>query len=396
MTMSARFVGTLFLAAMALGSAAYADDAAPAIPNPALPSGGAGGDPLCPSANIIGSAMITNICWECIFPIRVGGFEVFGGGYAPPAEAAGDLLCICDDPFGPLPRIGTSIGLWLPTHIYESTYHPGCSPTLGGVSIGIADRRYMGDEGMQEFDLQQQSFNHSHVYTFPATVMLELFTACGFGPGDVDLLFMSEIDPTWNDPQLALYTNPFGAFAASLPAAAACVPDAISASLGFPIDTLFWCAGTWNTTLPPLTGMLHNMGPVQFSAMTSLRTLANSHLRGFQRSHVGDSAQCYPRIDPILNRSHYRWQAIWPRPEGGPLNAIARAFSSADAAASGAPPPDFSAPLDPSALDSTATSNHASGESLLRWGAALTIPSVGELPIYMLWSWQDCCGFPAF
>lgn len=388
-------LGLAAIALSSLGCLALADDVAPPLPNPELPSGGEGGDPLCPASNMLGSAMITNICWECIFPIQVGGVEVFGGGYAPPTDSAGDLICICDDPQDFLPRIGTTVGLWMPTHIYESTYPPGCSPLLQGVSIGISDRRYTGTQGDPTHDTEMLTFNHVHMFTFPAVVMLELFTGCGSGPGDVDLLYFSEIDPTWNDSLLALYTNPLGAFATTLPAVAACVPDAVSASLGFPIDPLFWCAGTWNSTLPQLTGQLHNMGPVQHSSMTSLRTLAANHLRGYARSTVGDDAQCNPRVDPILNRSHYRWQAIWPRPEGGPLNAIAQLFAEQNAADAGTPPPDFDEPLDPEAIESTATSNHATGESLLRWGAALTIPGVAEMPMYLKWAWSDCCSWPA-
>ena len=346
------------MAALFLAVPVAADDVVPPIPNPTLSDGSAGGDPLCPAANIIGGAMITDICWDCVFPIQVAGIEVFGGGFSPPTGTAGDLICLCDEPGGPLPRIGTSIGLWMPTAIYETVHRPGCSPTLNGVSIGVADRRYGGTEGVPENDTQQQSFNHVHVFTYPAIVMLELFTGCGFGYGDIDLLFISEIDPTWNDPQLALYTNPFGVFAASLPAAAACIPDAISSTAGFPIDSLFWCAGTWNGTLPPLTGMLHNMGPVQFSQMTSLRMLAANHLRGFERSTVGDTAQCQPQIDPLVNRSHYRWQVFWPRTEGD--------------------------------------SNHATGESILRWGASRIIPGFADLPLFLKWKWHDCCGFPSF
>ena len=44
---------------------------------------------------------------------------------------------------------------------------------------------------------------------------------------------------------LAFYTNPEAAWLANPVALAACLADAAAASAGSPIDSLFWCAGTW-------------------------------------------------------------------------------------------------------------------------------------------------------
>ena len=354
-----RSIAALMLAAAAWAAPAVADvppPSIPPIPNPDLPDGTEGGAPDCGTSDILGSGIISDICWDCILPIQVSGIEIFSGTNPVPADAADDVICLCDGPGGI--RLGTTFGMWMPTHIYETTYKAGCSPTLGGVTIAIADRRYGGSEGHIEYDMQMESFNHVHVYSFPALWLLELFTTCNTGYLDIEILFMTEIDPTWNDAVLAMYTNPFAVFAANLVSLAACVPDAISSSVGFPIDELFWCAGTWDTAIPPLMGVETNMMPVQFTSMSSLKTLVNAHLRGYQRSTVGDAAACYPRVDPIMNKSHYRWQVIEARPE--------------------------------------AESNHATGESLFTWGSSRTIPGVLDLPIYLLWQWVDCCGSPAF
>lgn len=321
----------------------------------------------CPASNIIGTGIISNVCWSCIFPLRISGVTIFGSpqraagidgnGFAlssrpgVPDEAANRMVCVCND--GALPTVGVPIGMWLPAELYETTMTPGCSSVLGGIQIGIADRLYLGTSGDPTSDLEQQSFNHIHTYSFPIVMLMELFTKCANSYSDIDILYMSEIDPMWNDPIVAMYGNPMSVFGSSIVAQSACAADAISASMGKPRDNLFWCGGSWTSTMAPYTGFEHAQGPVQFSSSTAQKLLAMNAVRGIERSYVGNNALCRAQYQPMLKRSHYRWQAAWPRAEG--------------------------------------RRNHGSGESVLRWGAGRTIPGVAEMPIYLRWNWTDCC-----
>lgn len=321
----------------------------------------------CPASNILGSGIISNICWSCIFPLNVAGIRIFGSpmseggtdsnGFAlssrpsVPNDAADDVVCICRD--GPLPTVGVPIGMWLPTQLYETTFTPGCSSVLGGIKIGVSDPLYLGTSGNATSDLEQQSFNHIHTYSYPIVMMMELFTKCSNAYSDIDLLYMSELDPMWNDPIVAMYGNPVSVFGSSIVAQAACAADSIASSFGNPIDGLFWCGGTWTSTMAPYTGYEHAQGPVQFSQSTAQKLLAMNAARGISRRYVGNDALCRAQYSPMLRRSHYRWQVAWPRAEG--------------------------------------RRNHGSGESLLRWGQGRVIPGVAELPIYLRWSWTDCC-----
>ena len=322
---------------------------------------------MCPSSDIIGAGMLSNVCWNCIFPVRVAGFTMFGSpisaggtdanGFAlssrpsVPAEATKKAVCLCDT--DALPTVGIPTGMWLPSTLYETTLTPGCSSTLGGIEIGIADPLYRGTSGNPSGTLTQQSFNHIHTYSYPIVMLMELFSRCHRGYTDIDILYLSEIDPMWNDPIIAMYGNPISVFGASLTAVAACSADAVSASLGKPLDDLFWCGGGWSTTMTPYTGYQHAQGPVQYSSASSQRLMAMNHARGVDRRMVGTDALCRPQFQPMVKRSHYRWQTAWPRAEG--------------------------------------RRNHASGESLLRWGASRSIPGVAEQPIYLRWDWVDCC-----
>ena len=332
------------------------------LPVNAAPSVG-----TCPASNIIGTGMISNVCWSCIFPLRIAGFTMFkspqkGSGVSAagfqlssrpdvPPGASNKVVCSCKD--GPIPTLGIPVGMWLPTTLYETTMTPGCSSVLGGLKLGISDPLYLGTSGNPTSTLTQQSFNHIHTYSFPPVLLMELFTRCNRGYADIDILYMSELDPTWNDPVIAMYGNPVSVFGASLPAVAACSADAISSNIGKPLDRLFWCGGAWTSTVTPYTGYQHAQGPVQFTQASSLRLLAINAVRGLDRRMVGNDALCEAKYDPMVNRSAYRWQVAWPRPEG--------------------------------------RRNHGSGESLLRWGNSRTVPGIGETPIYLRWDWIDCC-----
>ncbi len=321
----------------------------------------------CPASNIIGSGIISNICWSCIFPLRIGGITIFGNsqkasgtdsnGFAlsskpgVPSGAANKAVCLCDNKA--LPTAGIPVGMWLPAELYETTMTPGCSSVLGGVRLGIADALYRGTSGDPTADLEQQSFNHVHTYSYPIVLMMDLFTKCANSYSDIDLLYMSEVDPLWNDPIVALYGNPMSVFGSSVVAQAACAADAVASSAGSPIDNLFWCGGSWTSTMAPYTGYEHGQGNVQFSASTSLKLLAMNAARGISRNYVGNDALCQATYQPMLKRSNYRWQVAWPRAE--------------------------------------AKRNHASGESIMRWGAGRTVPGVAEMPIYLRWNWTDCC-----
>jgi conjugal transfer pilus assembly protein TraU len=321
----------------------------------------------CPASNVIGTGIISNVCWSCIFPLKLAGITLFGSSMAEtgtdsngfalssrpraPADAASRAVCVCSE--GALPTVGIPVGMWVPDELYETTYQPGCSSVLGGVRIGVSDRLYLGTSGDPTSDLEQQSFNHIHTYSYPIVMMMELFTKCSSQYSDIDLLYMSELDPMWNDPVVAMYGNPLSVFGASVVAQSACAADSVSSSFGSPIDSLFWCGGTWSSTMAPYTGYEHAQGSVQFTSSTAQKLLAMNAARGISRRTVGNDAVCRPQYSPMLKRSHYRWQVAWPHAE--------------------------------------ARRNHASGESVLRWGAGRTVPGLTDTPVYLRWSWTDCC-----
>ena len=53
-------------------------------------------DPLCADAGLWSGKLITDICWNCLFPIRAAGASLGGGNV--PSMATDQVFCFCNDP----------------------------------------------------------------------------------------------------------------------------------------------------------------------------------------------------------------------------------------------------------------------------------------------------------
>lgn len=310
-------------------------------------------EPGCESADVIGAKLITDICWDCIFPIMLAGNRMGDGSELVPSDAVDSPLCLCQDDLG-VSHPGITTSMWEPARLIEFQRTPGCSSVLNGTKfpmdeLNIGHHKRGGKDGVQE------SFLHYHYFAFPLLTMLEMFTNAGCnadGYVDLDLMYMSELDPTWNDSELAFFTNVEAAAVANPAATLACVADAVASNTGHPIDSMFWCAGTWGQ-LYPFVGMTYNMhGVAENTSLLKMKVLAALHRRGFAHRTMGDDAMCEGKIDVILKKSMYKFTLLHPVAE------------TEDA--------------------------HVSGEAVMRWGSGKVIPAVGDL-VYTIWRWNDCC-----
>lgn len=213
----------------------------------------------------------------------------------------------------------------------------------------------MGTHGDGEGDGADKTFMHYHYYAFPILLMMELFVAnCGNDHYvDLDIMFLSEVDPTWTNDELAFFTNPEAAAVANPAAVVACMADAVSATAQRPIKEMFWCAGSWGTIYPLSGNLQGGYGVIQDSSLATVKTLAALHRRGMALKTMGQEAMCGGTIHPTLPKTQYKFSLFHP---------IAETKSA-----------------------------HLMGESLLRWGWNKTVPGIGKDPVYTIWRWNDCC-----
>ena len=329
-------------------------------------------NPSCPDSKFF-EHIITDTCWDCFFPIRiagsdwgsqqlnynkpagVGGVTATGSlGAQRPAGAATDAFCACFDNLG-VPEFGFSLGAWFPTQLVEMVRMPYCSPTLSGNFIS-SNLRLLGGSKMTEFDGTDKGFYQYHYFAYPMMFMLDMLSEPECNPGgyfDFDLMYLSELDPSWNEDELAVFATPEVLIFANPLAIAACASDSAAASAGSPIDSLFWCAGSWGH-MYPLSGNITSYGsPPRDTALLTTRVLATMHRRGMAYGTVGNNNLCEASFAPMIPKSQYKLSQMYPMPE--------------------------------------ANANHWIGQTPYMWGEWRNIPAVGEDFVNVVWRWTDCC-----
>ena len=201
---------------------------------------------LCPDADFWGKKMLTGVCWSCLFPIRLLGLTIFDDSNDIPDGATEKSFCTCDGDHG-LPRLGVTGGAWLPARLIEVVRKPYCSPIMGGISFNSGVRLWGGHKET-EGDATDKTFFNYHYWAFPLYAILELFVQNNCNAGglrNLDMMYMSELDPTWNVDELAFFMNPEAVVFANPLAVAACMADCATTTVSMPSTSLFWCAGCW-------------------------------------------------------------------------------------------------------------------------------------------------------
>ncbi len=292
---------------------------------------------------------VTDVCWECLFPITVSGVSV-----TPQYEDLNthkSRICVCP---GVPPKAGIPLVYWEPTRLVDVTRHAYKLLGLGGISLGKETVKNRGSVGIVGDGPTQNSFYHVHWYTYPLFALLDLFTDFGcVEKNTLDVLYMSELDPLWNDDQLTLLINPEAALFATPAAQLACVADCAASTFTKPQDALFWCAGCEGSLYPMSGTVSHHVGGIQASSLLVYRIIAKMHRLALQKGYEAEE-YCLAKPMPIIKKSLYKTQLIYPIPQTtGPC--------------------------------------HPLGKSDLLWGSQKSFPQGGEDFIYLIWIKKQCC-----
>ena len=171
---------------------------------------------------------ITDVCWRCIFPLSLGSVQV-GKGDLPDTSNPGSPLQLCPAPPPLFVRPGLAIGYWEPMAMTDVSRSPGCMVNLGGFSINLG-KTGMGTARKDDKQVNG-AFYHVHWYKYPLTYWLNIITSAGcLEGGDMDIAYLSEIDPTWVDSSLTTILNPEAILFANPIAQGACAADALASA----------------------------------------------------------------------------------------------------------------------------------------------------------------------
>ncbi len=293
---------------------------------------------------------ISDVCWECLFPITIGPIRIGSASGAPDTPNPSSTICLCGSP---IPRIGLSLGVWEPARLMDVTRTPWCFPNLGGLSIDPGLHAASGRTGSSGGDGAKGSVWHAHYYMYPLLswigVLLDL--GCLEG-GGLDIAWTSELDPAWLDDELSFLLNPEAALFADLPAQAACA----AASAGLPLDPMFWCAGCQRGMYSLTGNIAAHVGGVQASLLAAQRLVYRLHRAGIAWGTSGSAALCARYPMPVMRKSQYRWQMTEPVPATSPM-----------------------------------TGCNPTGRSSVLWESLRELPVAGEDFGYLLWRKRICC-----
>lgn len=251
-----------------------------------------------------------NICWSCLFPLTIGGNSVVKGNL-PDTKNPTAPIGICSSGTGGT-RVGLNIGYWEPFAIADVTDKPYCFVNLGGVKLDLGIKR--GNGGFQSPLLtKRKSFFNVHWYKYPVIAWLNILTSLGcMQTGDFDIAYMTELDPSWNDSEMAFVLNPESVLFGNSIAQGACAADTAAVlSNNLPIDTLFWCAGS-NGSMYPLSGELtHAQSPIDAGILAVERMDFKLHRLGMIKDSVPKNGSvCEESTELFMPKSRYRYEMV--------------------------------------------------------------------------------------
>ena len=252
---------------------------------------------------------ITDICWRCMFPLSLGSTKVTGGDL-PDTSNPGSPIQFCPMPPPVFQRVGLAIGYWEPMAMTDVARSPGCMVNLGGFTVNLGK---MGMGAAKKDDKQVNgAFYHVHWYKYPLTYWLNIITSLGcLQGGDLDIGYLSEIDPTWGDSALTSILNPEAVIFANPIAQGACAADAIASAVNKPLDPLFWCAGSQGSMYPFNGWVSNESSPLQSSVLVSERMAFKLHRQGQIMESVGeDKKVCFEYPSPIIPKTRWRYQMV--------------------------------------------------------------------------------------
>ena len=288
---------------------------------------------------------ITDVSWKCLFPIHVAGFNLTPNHNDPRNYT--ERYCYC----GGIGTGGLPIAFWEPTHLVDISRAPFKLLAFGGIELAPKSYR-RGTLGGGSYG--KHAFYHVHYYEFPLLSLWRKTTdfICA-ETFSLDIVYMSEFDPFWNDSKWTTILNPEALLFANPLAALACAADCVSASFGHPLEKLFWCAGCQGSLYPLVGHVAHPIGIMQTSSLLIHRILTKLNtlkvLTTFKEKDF-----CHKTRSWLLRKKAYKTQLLFPKAQTkAPCNTL--------------------------------------GKSTALWGAGRSYPGKGEDAVYLIWTKKQCC-----
>ncbi len=255
--------------------------------------------------------IFSDVKWDGIFPIEIAGIEIKGPSTLRNPDKINKVVCYCRKE-GKI-MIGIAVSFWEPARVVETVKDPWCFPLLGGLKLNAsAGLNAGGSQTSTTLGTHNSGsiFQQAHWYMFSVWNLLDLFmdVPCLKWDG-FDIAYVTELDPTWQRDDLAMFLSPEVLLFANPVAQLACIADSVTAQAGYPLDPLFWCIGSWGSVYP-LSGKtsMHNL--VEGNAALASRMIYKISRELLMWDPAIDL--CGPVITPIWVKTHYKMHIMKP------------------------------------------------------------------------------------
>lgn len=300
---------------------------------------------------------ITDVCWLCMFPMRVGPAPIEAPPQRDPVtDVPPPLLCACPAPPPTFIRPGVGISFWEPARVAEVVRTPLCSPTLDGAILGSLS--VPAGTNTNPGDRKGGAFYHFHWFQYPLLSWVGMaFTSGACMTNETfDLAYLSEFDPLWDDDELSFLLNPEAVLFTNPVTQAACVADTTSAALtDFGLDPLFWCSGTGGSVYPLDGSQANHVGGIDSSLAIVHKGVFRLHRSLLAQDTSTLMAMCMTMPQPLMRKNQYKQQMMYPVPQN--------------------------------------THGYGLGAPSVIWGAGREFPYSGEDFSYLVWRKRTCCAF---
>lgn len=299
---------------------------------------------------------IKDVCWMCMFPMKIGPIEIPIDGQIDNGDKSPPLLCVCPAPPPLFIRPGVGISFWEPARVAEVVRTPFCSPTLNGTVLAHANVP-AGTHGKGDRDTES-AFYQLHWFQYPLLSWIGMAfssTACNTSE-TFDLAYMTELDPLWNDDTLSFILNPEAALFTSPVTQAACAGDSVKAAKDyFGHNSLFWCSGSQGSVYPLNGNHATHTGGIDSSLAVVHKHIFKMHRQFLALDTSTIGAMCAARPQPILRKTQYKQQMLHP-------------------------------------VAQTKTA-YGFGYPSTIWGSGKSFPYKGEDFSYLVWRKRTCCAY---
>jgi len=244
-----------------------------------------------------------------VLPIKFAGITLLKGSSEDPNDGSNKPLCICKVPF---PRVGLTLSFHEPLAVAEVTNIPNCSPIIGGslpLNVG-AGQSFQSINKQNTQNTESYQVNYVRYPLFYYTRML-VDVACMTRDRSIDYGYLTTIDPLWQNDQWSAIINPDAYLVANQFAQYACIADAVASQMGYPLDPLYWCQGSWNQTFPLTKATSGVTSPETAMGITS-RILFKLHRQFMLWGTAGKEGICQFYPMPIMRKSQYSIYPLYP------------------------------------------------------------------------------------